>query len=49
LFDIFLAFDVILLVVLAVLIYKNKYWKYQPIFIICYISIVITIILTVIF
>lgn len=47
LFDIFHIFDIILLVVLAILIYKNKNWKYQPIFIIGYFLIVVTVILTI--
>jgi len=47
--DVLDACNITLLCVLAVLIYKNRDWKHRPIFMICFVLILIAVVLTVIF
>lgn len=48
-FDVLDAGNIILLCVLAILIYKNRDWRHRPIFIICFVLIMIAVILTIVF
>ena len=46
--DVFLIFNITLIVLLAILIYRNKSWKTQPIVIVLFVVILILFVLSVI-
>ena len=41
--------NIFLLCVLAILIYKNRDWEHRPVFIVCFVLILIAVVLTIIF
>lgn len=47
--DIFLIFNIALIILLAILIYKNKSWKTQPIVVVFFIMVLIAFGLTFVF